>query len=251
LSVVGSNPPASVTINELTTVASAFTAAQFIHGDAISGNPLGLKIAAGNVPNLVDPQTGGWGKVILDPLNSTQTTTLATLDTLGSLITASFTVANDDWRARFFKAATPIGGATPTNSFVEKSRSTIGSGPVDPPTLAGRAHPEQAFHRSAARVVVERSSTLVKAACMPRLTPPEALAVEVMAELMAESAEERAERGNLSPNCGPHPEADERRFWIVVPEQFYGRTAIADSQRAGSKYPDPWRANQVETRCSR
>src|SRR5271166_3732701 len=55
LAVVGSNPPASVTINELTTVASAFTHARFISADGISGNPLGLKIAAGNVPNLVDP----------------------------------------------------------------------------------------------------------------------------------------------------------------------------------------------------
>ncbi len=117
LAVVGSNPPASVTINELTTVASAFTNARFISGDAISGNPLGLKIAAGNVPNLVDPATGGWGKVLLDPINSTETTTLATLDTLGALITASFTVANDDWRARFHKAATPTGGAMPKNTL--------------------------------------------------------------------------------------------------------------------------------------
>ena len=106
----GTSPPETVTVNELTTVASAFTAAQFITGEAISGNPLGLRIAAGNVPNLVDPATGGWGKVLLDPLNSTQTTTLANLNTLGSLITAFFTVANDDWRARFLKAATPPGG---------------------------------------------------------------------------------------------------------------------------------------------
>src|SRR5271169_5244751 len=117
LAVVGSNPPASVTINELTTVASAFTNARFINGDGISGNPLGLKIAAGNVPNLVDPVTGKWGKVLVDPLNSSMTTTMATLDTLGSLITASFTVANDDWRARFYKAATPTGGTTPKNTL--------------------------------------------------------------------------------------------------------------------------------------
>ena len=38
---------------------------------------------------------------------------------------------------------------------------------------------------------------------------------------------------------------------MVVPEQFYGRTAFADSKRAGCKYPDPWRANHVETSCSR
>ncbi|MGA3317020.1 MAG: hypothetical protein ABSC64_11360 [Candidatus Korobacteraceae bacterium] len=117
LAVVGSNPPASVTINELTTVASAFTNARFINGGGISGNPLGLKIASGNVPNLVDLTTGGWGKVLLDPINSSMTTTMATLDTLGSLITATFTVANDDWRARFYKAATPTGGATPKNTL--------------------------------------------------------------------------------------------------------------------------------------
>ena len=88
LAVLGNDPPPKVVVNELTTVASAFTNARFIKGELISGNPLGLKIAAGNVPNLVDPATGGWGKVLLDPLNSTQTTTLANLDTLGSLITA-------------------------------------------------------------------------------------------------------------------------------------------------------------------
>jgi hypothetical protein len=107
LVVLGNKPPEKVVVNELTTVASAFTSAQFINGDSISGNPLGLRIAAGNVPNLVDLSTGGWGKVLLDPLNSAQTATLATLDTLGSLITAFATVASDDWRTHFFKSATP------------------------------------------------------------------------------------------------------------------------------------------------
>jgi len=117
LSVLGATPPATITVNELTTVASAFTSARFINGESISGNTLGLHIAAGNVPNLVDPATGRWGKVILDPINSTQTTTLANLNTLGSLIAASFTAASDDWRARFFKAATRTGGATPKNTL--------------------------------------------------------------------------------------------------------------------------------------
>jgi hypothetical protein len=65
----------------------------------------------------VDPVKGTWGKVLLDPLNSTQTTTLANLDTLGSLISAFATAANDDWRARFLKAGTPPGGATPKNTL--------------------------------------------------------------------------------------------------------------------------------------
>ena len=115
IAVLGSSPPGEVVINELTTVASAFTAARFNNGEAISGNPLGLRIAAGNVPNLVDLQTGGWGKVLLDPINSTQTTTLANLNTLGSLVAAFATVTDDNWRARFLKAATPTGGATPKN----------------------------------------------------------------------------------------------------------------------------------------
>ena len=58
-------------------------------------------------------------------------------------------------------------------------------------------------------MVIERSSAPVKAACMPRLAPPETLAVEVMAKLVAEGAEERAERGDLFPDGGPHPETDE------------------------------------------
>jgi len=51
LSVIGSKPPAHVTINEFTTTASVWTNAQFLDGTAIKGHPLGLKIAAGNVPN--------------------------------------------------------------------------------------------------------------------------------------------------------------------------------------------------------
>ena len=117
LSILGTKLPKTATVNELTTVASAFTAARFINGEAISGKPLGLKIAAGNTPNLVDPATGGWGKVLLDPLNSTQTTTLANLNTLGSLLSAFATSGDDAWRDRFLKAATPAGGAKPKTTL--------------------------------------------------------------------------------------------------------------------------------------
>ena len=61
LTVLGSKPPESVVINEMTTVASVWTNAQFFDGTAIKGNALGLKIAADNVPNFVDLQSGGWG----------------------------------------------------------------------------------------------------------------------------------------------------------------------------------------------
>ena len=61
LSVLGNAPPSKVVVNEMTTVASVWTHTQFLDGTAIKGNSLGLKIAAGNVPNFVDLQTGGWG----------------------------------------------------------------------------------------------------------------------------------------------------------------------------------------------
>jgi ethanolamine utilization protein EutQ (cupin superfamily) len=117
LSVLGEQAPTTAVVNELTTIASVFTNARFIKGTAISGNELGLRIAAGNAPNLVDPATGSWGKVLLDPLNSTQTTTLANLDTLGSLITAFATIANEEWRIRFLNAATLPGGAMPKDTL--------------------------------------------------------------------------------------------------------------------------------------
>ena len=85
MTVLGGTPPASVVINELTTIASVWTHAQFVDGTAIKGHALGLRIAAGNVPNLVDLTTGGLGPVIQDPLNSSQTTTLATFNTLANL----------------------------------------------------------------------------------------------------------------------------------------------------------------------
>ncbi|MGO8738962.1 hypothetical protein, partial [Rhodoblastus sp.] len=50
LTVLGNKPPPHVTINEMTTVASVWTHAQFIAGAEIKGHALGLRIAAGNVP---------------------------------------------------------------------------------------------------------------------------------------------------------------------------------------------------------
>src|SRR5262245_33072969 len=58
IAAVGATPPAKVTINEMTTVASVWTHNQFIDGTAIKGQPLQLKIAAGNVPSFVDLGTG-------------------------------------------------------------------------------------------------------------------------------------------------------------------------------------------------
>jgi DNA-binding beta-propeller fold protein YncE len=117
MTVVGSEPPPSVVINELTTIASVWTHAQFIDGAAIQGHALGLRIAAGNVPNFVDLTTGGLGPVIQDPLNSSQTTTLATFNTLGDLLAGCVARVRADACEMVFAAATPRGGTAPTDTL--------------------------------------------------------------------------------------------------------------------------------------
>src|SRR5208283_360385 len=86
MAVLGDHPPATVVINEMTTVASVWTTAQFLDGTAIKGQPLGLRIAAGNVPNFVDLETGGYGGTIQDALNSSQTPTMANFSTLSNVL---------------------------------------------------------------------------------------------------------------------------------------------------------------------
>src|SRR5271154_5839134 len=86
LSVLGGAPPAKVVVNEMTTVASVWTHTQFIDADVIKGNALGLRIAAGNVPSFVDLATGGWGGVIIDPLNGGETPTMANFASLADVL---------------------------------------------------------------------------------------------------------------------------------------------------------------------
>ncbi len=117
LAVLGGTPPKSVVVNEYSTIASVWTSAQFFKGEVLSGAKLGLRIAAGNVPNLVDLETGGLGPVIQDPLNSSQTATLATFNTLANLLSASITRVQRDACNKLFALATPPGGVAPTETL--------------------------------------------------------------------------------------------------------------------------------------
>jgi hypothetical protein len=117
MSVLGATAPKTVTVNELTTVASVWTGAQFLKGSVLNGNAFGLRIAASNVPNLVSLESGGLGTVIQDPLNSSQTSTLATVNTLGNLLAACIARVHDDACSRLFAVATPPGGVAPTDTL--------------------------------------------------------------------------------------------------------------------------------------
>jgi hypothetical protein len=117
ITVLGTKPPTNVVLNEMTTVASVWTNAQFLDGTAIEGNPLGLKIAAGNVPNFVDLATGGYGSAIQDALNSTQTPTMANFATLANVLVGCLNQIKPDACSQFFSATNPRSGKVPTDTL--------------------------------------------------------------------------------------------------------------------------------------
>src|SRR5262249_31812413 len=117
LAVLGNTPPPKVVINEMTTVASVWTHAQFLNGAAIKGHALGLKIAAGNVPSFVDLKTGSWGGTIQDPLNSGQTPPMPNSATLADLLAGCATRVTADACNKLSAAATPPSGAAPTDTL--------------------------------------------------------------------------------------------------------------------------------------
>ena len=111
LAVIGSKPPAQVVVDEMTTIASVITHTQFIDDTAIKGSPLALRIAAANVPNFVDLKTGDYGTTILDPLNSSQTPTMANFATLANILAACVTQIKDDaCGSLYYVATSPTGG---------------------------------------------------------------------------------------------------------------------------------------------
>jgi hypothetical protein len=117
LTVVGSRPPAHVVIDEMTTIASVVTHNQFIEGTAIKGPQLALRIAAANVPNFVDLETGDYGATILDSLNSTQTPTMANFGTLANLLAACVTQSKSDACGSLFYVATSPTGEHPKDTL--------------------------------------------------------------------------------------------------------------------------------------
>ena len=118
LSVLGGALPKTVTVNEFTTIGSVWTCAQFLNGEVLSGPKLGLRIAAGNVPNFVDLETGGYGGTIQDALNSSQTPTMANFATLANVMAGAITRVLPDAPGRFFAAATDPNGVVPTNTLL-------------------------------------------------------------------------------------------------------------------------------------
>ena len=117
LAVLGGSAPAKVVVNEMTTVASVWTNAQFLDSAAIKGPALSLSIAAGNVPNFVELSTGGWGATIQDPLNSGQTPTMANFATLADALAGCATRVTPIACDMLFQATKPPKGDVPIDTL--------------------------------------------------------------------------------------------------------------------------------------
>src|SRR6267143_351620 len=116
VTIIGPNIPASITINELTTVAAAFSMAQFTQDGVIAGNAFGLRIASGMNDNLVSPLTGASSDVLVNSPNGDETNSLRSTRSLANLLAAC--VQNQDGAVEaLLKLAAPPNGAAPSDTF--------------------------------------------------------------------------------------------------------------------------------------
>lgn len=116
--VIGPSPYAeTVTLNELTTVASAFSMAQFITLAGMEGNSPGLQIASKMLRNLVDIETGEPGATITNDDNEPTTTfsALKTFNEMANLVAGCATDA--DFCDSILQLALPLRGPVPQNIF--------------------------------------------------------------------------------------------------------------------------------------
>ena len=106
----------TVTINELTTVATTFALAQFINGTDISGPSPGLENAAATAASLADAASGIPGGVVTDADNGASNATLAILNTLADLVAVCSAAPAGGRCGELLRLATPPGGTAPADT---------------------------------------------------------------------------------------------------------------------------------------
>jgi hypothetical protein len=114
--IIGPNIPASITINELTTVAAAFSMAQFTQNGVIAGNAFGLRIASGMNDNLVSPLTGASSDVLVNSPNGDETNSLRSTRSLANLLAACVQKPDAAVEA-LFELTTPPDGTAPNDTL--------------------------------------------------------------------------------------------------------------------------------------
>lgn len=108
--------PKKAIINELSTVATAFTMAQFIDGDQIGGNRIGVRNGARIFRNFVNLETGQTARMMAVPPNGIKTFSYATYNAMSNMLSSAMT--SPMMYELFFDLATPpFGGDEPTDTL--------------------------------------------------------------------------------------------------------------------------------------
>ncbi len=113
--IIGNYTESNLVINELTTVAAAYTMAQFWQGDLISGSPSSILIASGMNQNLVAITSGQSGNVISTPPNGDQSNALRLMNTLANAISGC--IEHNAACGALFNAARAVNGTIPNNTL--------------------------------------------------------------------------------------------------------------------------------------
>lgn len=70
--------------------------------------------------------------------------------------------------------------------------------------------------------MIQGCGALVEAASVPGIAESELQEVQMMAELMAQGAQERSKRCDVFPNRCPHPDTDLHGIGVIVAEKLCG-----------------------------
>lgn len=107
----------NIVINDRTTVATAFSLAQFVDSHGVAGPVPGLPMAARMVPNLVNLETGAAGATVTNDANEpgSQFSTLKTLNEMANLVASCG--ADESVCESFMQLALPLAGSSPDNTF--------------------------------------------------------------------------------------------------------------------------------------
>lgn len=116
MTMIGPDLSYDIVINELTTVAAVWCAAQFLDNGQISGDSFGLGIAAGMNRNLVSITRGESSGVLTASPNGDETNALRATRSLANLL-ASCVRDPEFARHIVFDLATPPGGTRPTDTI--------------------------------------------------------------------------------------------------------------------------------------
>jgi hypothetical protein len=116
MAIIGPTITGPIRVNEITTVAAAYSMARFVQGSDIRGDAFALRVAAGMSANLVDVRTGRPSLVMLRAPNADQTIGLRSIRALGNLLAGCLRGVPDAVQAVLSLAA-PIDGKPPTDTF--------------------------------------------------------------------------------------------------------------------------------------